>query len=96
MKIDGEAGIEPNDEQPSTSRGIPCKRMKCSKGKEIEKRREWKCTESDITVVPFTATPGPKMTISASPLEIFFTASLLDLTVEETNRYAAACLGNHS
>ena len=49
-----------------------------------------------ITVEGFKKTPGPKVPIPQSAKEIFFlffTPSLLELIVEQTNKYAAECMG---
>ena len=49
-----------------------------------------------ITVESFTKTPGPKQSIPQTAKEIFhlfFTPTLLELIVEQTNKYAAECMG---
>ena len=47
----------------------------------------------------FTGKGGPRITIPSSVKEIFFlffTSSVLDIIVQETNRYASTCLGDRS
>ena len=49
-----------------------------------------------ITVEDFTKPAGPKVPIPRSAKEIFFlffTPTLLELIVEQTNKYAAECMG---
>ena len=60
---------------------------------------QWSDQASDVTIQPFASVPGPTVTLSHSPLQIFllfFTRAIIDLIVGETNRYAAQCLGNDS
>ena len=47
-------------------------------------------------VDPFTERVGPNVQLPSTPLEVFqlfFTSAMLDLIVEETNRYALSCMG---
>ena len=47
-------------------------------------------------VDPFTERVGPNVQLPSTPLEVFqlfFTSAILDLIVEETNRYALSCMG---
>ena len=58
---------------------------------------EWSKEPSDVTVQPFTMDVGPTFLLSADPTEVFlhfFTPQLIDLVVQETNRYAALCLSS--
>ena len=51
---------------------------------------------ASIKVEEFKQKPGPKVTIPGLVKEIFFlffTTPLLELIVEESNRYAAECMG---
>ena len=50
-----------------------------------------------MTLKPFTEQPGPKEALPSSPLgvfQLFFTTSLLELIVKQTNQYALECMGN--
>ena len=70
-------------------------RQKNRKKKEKQEKIKWSSNEQDVIISPFTGEPGPKVTISSNPSEIFltfFTTALLDLIVTETNRYASKCL----
>ena len=56
----------------------------------------WTEELTPITVEGFKKTPGPKVPIPQSAKEIFFlffTPTLLELIVEQTNKYAAECMG---
>ena len=55
----------------------------------------WTETLTPITVEDFTKPAGPKVPIPRSAKEIFlfFTPTLLELIVEQTNKYAAECMG---
>ena len=49
-----------------------------------------------VTVDSFTESVGPTVSVPSSPLEAFmllFTQSLLQLIVDETNRYGETCMG---
>ena len=50
-----------------------------------------------MTLKPFTEQPGPKEALPSSPLgvfQLFFTTSLLELIVKQTNQYALECMEN--
>ena len=50
-----------------------------------------------VHTVPCTVDGGPRITIPASIKEIFFlffTSTIMDLIVVETNRYATTCIGD--
>ena len=55
----------------------------------------WTETLTPITVEDFTKPAGPKVPIpwSAQEIFLFFTPTLLELIVEQTNKYAAECMG---
>ena len=56
----------------------------------------WTEQLTSITVESFNKTAGPKVPIPHSAKEIFFlffTPPLLELIVEQTNKYAAECMG---
>ena len=56
----------------------------------------WTENLTPITVKAFEKTPGPKVPIPRSAKEIFFlffTPTLLELIVEQTNQYTAECMG---
>ena len=55
----------------------------------------WTDKLTGIRVEEFKQKPGPKVTIPDIVKEIFlfFTPTLLELIVEESNRYAADCMG---
>ena len=56
----------------------------------------WTDNLTSIRVEEFKQRPGPKLTIPGVVKEIFFlffTPTLLELIVEESNRYAAECMG---
>ena len=49
-----------------------------------------------FTIDSFAESVGPTVSVPSSPLEafmLFFTQSLLQLIVDETNRYAETCMG---
>ena len=52
-------------------------------------------TANLISVEKFTKTPGPKITLPQTAKDIFrfFTPALLELNVEQSNKYAAECMG---
>ena len=57
---------------------------------------KWSATLTPIKVEPFTQQTGPQVNISSLVKEIFFlffTSSILEHIVVETNRYAAECKG---
>ena len=59
----------------------------------------WLDSSTPVVVNPFTGSPGPKQEIPTDPakvFQLFFTDELLDLIVEETNRYAALCKGSET
>lgn len=56
----------------------------------------WSTKFKPVTVQAYTESPGHKVPISTSPLEIFslfFTSSLLQFLVLQTNQYALECMG---
>ena len=56
----------------------------------------WTETLTPITIKSFTKTAGPKVPIPQSAKEIFFlffTPTLFELIVEQTNKYTAECMG---
>ena len=56
----------------------------------------WTSRTTPVLVEPFNEVAGPKLPLPQTPLEIFslfFTASIIQYIVTETNRYAAQCLG---
>ena len=55
----------------------------------------WTEQLTSIMMEEFKQKPGPKLTIPGIVKEIFlfFTTPLLELIVEESNRYAAECMG---
>ena len=49
-----------------------------------------------VTVEEFKSKPGPKVSIPGTAKDIFFlffTPTLLELIVEQSNKYAAECMG---
>ena len=75
----------------------PRGRVQSSRPAEEERSSEWSSEPSDVIVQPFTMEVGPTFPMSADPMEVFshfFTPQLIDLIVQETNRYAALCLSS--
>ena len=57
---------------------------------------QWKTKTKKITVKPFRSVVGPRVPVPCSIIaifQLFFTSSLLEMIVEETNKYAAECMG---
>lgn len=57
---------------------------------------KWTISKHPICIIPFTGQGGPQVTIPSIVKDnfyLFFTSTLMDLIVEGTNRYAAACIG---
>lgn len=57
----------------------------------------WSENLTPITITPFTQPTGPTRVLPQTIKQIFmlfFTSSILDIIVTETNRYAAECLGD--
>ena len=64
---------------------------------EESRRIEWSSEPSSVAVQPFTMDVGPTFQLSAVPTEVFlhfFIPQLIELIVQETNRYAALCLSS--
>ena len=60
---------------------------------------KWSNNYMPVTVDSFTESVGPTVSVPSSPLEafmLFFTQSLLQLIVNETNRYAETCMGGEN
>ena len=56
----------------------------------------WSSDITSVTVTPCKVSAGPKRTLPNTIKQIyslFFTTSLLEMIVLETNRYAAECMG---
>ena len=59
----------------------------------------WQSSAQPVTAQPFTAAVGPAIPVPASILEtfqLFFTATLVNLVVEQTNLYASQVLGERA
>ena len=56
----------------------------------------WSSILEKVTITPFQHKVGPEVTVPSSPLGtffLFFTTSIIQHIVQETNRYAAECMG---
>ena len=53
----------------------------------------WTKTMTPVVIQPFQQPTGPAVSISAVILEVFFTTSLIDLIVEQSNLYASQVMG---
>ena len=59
--------------------------------------KAWTERLTPVLIKQFTSTTGPKVNIPESPqevFELFFSDDLLDIIVEESNRYAAQVMGD--
>ena len=64
---------------------------------EESRRIEWLSEPSSVVVQPFMSDIGPTFQLTTIPTEVFlhfFTSQLIELIVQETNRYAALCLSS--
>ena len=60
---------------------------------------KWSNNYMLVTIDSFTESVGPTVSVPSSPLEafmLFFTQSLLQLIVDETNRYVETCMGGEN
>ena len=79
--------------RPSRGRSQPSRPA----GGESNKSDGWSAKPSEVIVPPFTMAVRPTIQMSADPWEMFskfFAPELIDLIVQETNRYAALCLSS--
>ena len=91
--VGAEAEAEAEEEGEGGQRpGVHGQRGRSSAGSSQTTDQEWRDMTTDITVETFTKEVGPSVPISArirDIFQLFFTTTLIDMIVDQTNLYAS-------